>query len=91
MFNLPAGVDLAEWLQKNLANRGLEIPGAPNTAIGDIPAIRIDIPQSPQAFSYAWIYYIKEDLLFQISMIDIDNLQNKAFYEKLLSTIEFAD
>jgi type II secretory pathway component PulM len=91
MFNPPAGVDLVEWLQESLANHGLKIPGAPNTAIGGIPAIRIDIPQFPQAFSCSWIYYIKEDLLFQISMIDIDNLQNKALYEKLLSTIEFAD
>ena len=91
MFNPPAGTGLVEWLQESFTDRGLEIPGEPNATIGGIPAIRIDTPHSPQAPSYSDIYFIKEDLLFKISMIDVENELNNKIYEKLLSSIEFTE
>jgi hypothetical protein len=58
---------------------------------GGIPAVRVDTAQSPQTFSYAEIFFLKEDLLFQISMIDTNNELNQGIYGTLLASFEFAD
>ena len=82
---------VVEWLEENLGIRGLDIPAEPNTTLGRIPAVRVDTAQSPQAFAYADIFFLKENLLFQISMLDTNNELNQDLYETLIASFEFTE
>jgi hypothetical protein len=63
-----------------------EIPNELNLDFNGIPAIRILNPQSPMAPSFEDIYYIHNEIVFKISMLDVDNKTNKELYDQILST-----
>jgi len=88
-FNPPPGVELVSWLQENFAERYNDIPDEPNTEIGGIPAVAIYSPQSPMAPSLREIYFMKDNRLFQVSMLYVENEDNQALYDQLLSTFSW--
>jgi len=89
VYNPPEGVDLIEWLKEKFIT--LDIPNRANIEIGGVPGAKVYVPQSPMAFSYEEIFFIKDNKLFKINMIDVDNENNRELYDKILSTFKFLD
>ncbi len=83
-YSPPAGTDLVKWLKENFSQQ--EIPDEINMEIDGIPAVKVYTPKSPMAYSQEDIYFIKNDKLFFISMLDVDNQDNRALYDKMLFT-----
>jgi hypothetical protein len=54
--------------------------------ISGVPAVRLISPQSPMAPSFEEIYFIHNDVLLRISMLDVNNEDNKELYERVLAT-----
>ncbi|MCJ7624349.1 MAG: hypothetical protein MUO76_12670, partial [Anaerolineaceae bacterium] len=90
-FSPPADADLTPWLEEHFSNRYDELPKEPNMEIGGIPAARIHTPGSPGAYAYDEIYFIKDAALYMISMIDVDNEQNRELYDNILQSIAFLE
>jgi hypothetical protein len=74
------------WVKENFSEMFEDIPEEPNMEISGIPALRIYSPGSPMAPSREDIYYMRDNLLFRIYMLDVDNDDNKELYEQILST-----
>lgn len=91
MYNPPPGTELTSWLKEALSGLSEDIPNEPNMEISGIPAVRIYSPQSPMAPSYEEIYYIKNDMLFRINMLNVEDEDNKALYDQMLSTFRFEE
>jgi len=88
-YNPPDDADLIEWLKEKFIT--LDIPNETNIEIGKVLGVKVYTPQSPMAFSYEEIFFIKDNKLFNISMIDVDNGNNRELYDKILSTFKFLD
>jgi hypothetical protein len=88
-YNPPAGVGLVPWLEDQFSDRYQDIPSKPNLESQGIPAIKISTPSSQQASSYEDIFFIWEDKLFQIYMLDVDIADNKALYDQIFSSFVF--
>jgi len=86
-YNPPAGADLIKWLKEKFSYQ--EIPDKINTEIGGVPAVKVYTSQSPMAFSQENIYFIKNNKLFNIYILDVDNKDNRELYDKILATFEF--
>ena len=86
-YNPPADADLIEWLKEEFSYQ--EIPDKVNTEIGGVSAVKVYTPQSPMAFSQENIYFIKNNKLFNIYILDVDNKDNRELYDKILATFEF--
>ena len=91
IYNPPPGADLIEWIQDNLSEMFEDLPDEANTEIGGIPAVRIYSPSSPMAPSYEEIYFIKDDILFRINMLDVDNDDNRELYDFVLQSFRFEE
>ena len=91
VFNPPQGTELMSWIKEKYSDMFEDIPDEPNMDINGIPAVRILSPQSPMAPSYVDIYYLQNDILFRINMLDVNNEVNKELYEQMLSTFSFEE
>lgn len=85
--DLPAGTDLITWLKANFPDS--DIPDEPNTQIAGLDAVKIYSPASPQAFSAENIYFVKENHIFKIQLIDVDQAVIRSLYDGILETFEF--
>jgi hypothetical protein len=88
-YNLPSSTGLIDWLKGNFSYQ--DIPDEINMQIDGIPAVGVYTPQSQGIYSQADIYFIKQDNLFGISMLDIDNNDNKKLYNQILFTFHFLE
>jgi hypothetical protein len=91
VYNPPPGTDLVGWIKDNLSEMFEDIPDETNTEIGGIPAVKIYSPSSPMAPSYEEIYFIKDDILFRINMLDVDNEDNREFYDFVLQSFSLEE
>ncbi|MBZ9571921.1 hypothetical protein KJA15_01105 [Patescibacteria group bacterium] len=89
-YSPPAGTDLVEWVKENFSYYD-DIPDEINMEIDGIPALRVYTPKSPMAWSQEDIYFIKNDKVFQISMLNVDNKDNRALYDKILFTFSISE
>jgi len=89
-YSPPVGTDLVEWVKENFSYYD-DIPGEINMEIDGIPAVKVYTSQSPMAWSQEDIYFIKNDKVFQISMLNVDNKDNRALYDKILSTFKVSE
>lgn len=87
-YNPPVDTDLIDWLQENFSYQN--IPNQTNMEIDATPAVKVYTPASPQAFSQQDIYFLKNNLLFNISMLDVDNQDNRQLYDEILASFELA-
>lgn len=90
-YNPPAGVDLISHLKDAFSGAYEDFPDETNTEIGGIPAVKLYTPQSQQAFSHEEVYFIKDEKLFSISMVDVDNEINREFYDQILASFSYED
>jgi len=90
-YNPPPGIDLNTWIKDTYYSYIEDIPDEQNMEIGGIPAVKFYTPRSPMAPSQEEIFFIKEDILFRIYMIDVENENNRELYDQLLSSFSFEE
>jgi hypothetical protein len=88
-YSPPAGTDLVQWLKENFSQQ--DIPDEINMEIGGIPAVKVYTPFSGMAWSQEDIYFIKEDKLLRIGILNVDDENNRELYDQILSTFRFVD
>ena len=89
-YSPPAGTDLIEWVKENFPYYD-DIPDEINAEIDGIPAVKVYTPFSGMAWSQEDIYFIKNDKVFKISMLDVDNQDNRELYNKILFTFKILE
>lgn len=90
-FAPPPDTELIAWLKEKFSDLHKDIPDEPNMEIDGLPAVRIYAPQSAQAYSDERIYFIRNDRLFRIQMLNPDAESNRELYDQILSTFGFED
>ncbi len=88
-FDLPAEVDLIEFIKEKFSSYG-EIPDEPNAEVGGIPAVRLYTPRSPMAFSWEVVFFIKDGKLLEIKMHDVDEPANRELYDRVSSAMDIS-
>jgi hypothetical protein len=91
VFNPPQATDLNSWIKENYSEMFEEIPDEPNMELGGIPALRVIYPRSPQSPGFENIYYLHNELLFEIGLLAVDNEDNVELYDQLLSTFRLEE
>ena len=91
VFNPPQGTDLNSWIKENYSEMFEEIPDEPNMELGGIPAVRVIYPRSPQSPGFENIYYLHNELIFEIGLLAVDNEDNVELYDQLLSTFRLEE
>jgi hypothetical protein len=91
VFNPPQGSDLVSWINKNFTEMFEDIPNEPNMELNGIQAVRVLYPRSPQSPGFEAIYYLHNDLLFEIGLLAVDNEDNVELYDQLLSTFRLEE
>ena len=81
-YNPPADTDFISWLKEKFSYQ--DIPDEINMEIDGISAVKVYTPFSGMAWSQEDIYFIRNDKLLKISMLDVDNENNRALYDKIL-------
>jgi hypothetical protein len=89
-YSPPAGTDIVSWVKENFPHYD-NISDEMNTAVDGMPAIKIYTPFSGTAWSQEDIYFIKDDKVFNIQMLDVDNEDNRALYDKILFTFKISE
>ena len=89
-YTPPAGTDLVEWVEENYSYYE-GIPDEMNMGIDGIPAVSVYTPKSPMAWSQEDIFFIKDGKVFKISMLDVDNEDNRALYDKIIFTFKISE
>lgn len=90
-FNPPAGMDLIPLLNDQFSYPPGSIPSEPNFIIDDVPAAWVSIAGGRGATSSDEIYFIWNDQLVKILMLDMEADQLRELYEQILSTFQFLD
>jgi len=88
-YTPPADTNLVQWIKENVPHYE-DIPNEINTDIDGIPALKIYIPFSGMAWSQEDIYFIKDNKLFKITLLDVDNEDNRELYDKILYTFKIS-
>jgi len=88
-YTPPADTNLVEWIKENVPHYE-DIPNEINADIDRIPALKIYTPFSGMAWSQEDIYFIKDNKLFQITLLDVDNEDNRGLYDNILSTFKIS-
>lgn len=91
VFNPPKGTDLASWIKKNFSEMFEDIPDEPNMDLSGIPAVKVIHPRSPQSPGFENIYYLHNDILFQIQLLSVDNEDNIEVYDQMLATFRHGE
>jgi len=89
-FSPPEGTDLISFVLQEFSEMYPEIPSESNIELGEFPALRISIAGSPGVTDYQEIFFIKENRLFKISLIDTLNKSNLAIYDRILESFTFS-
>jgi hypothetical protein len=89
VFNPPRGTDLVSWIKKNFSEMFEDIPDESNMDLNGNLAVRVLSPRSPQSPGFEDIYYLHNDILFQIRLLAVDNEDNVKLYNQMLSTFRF--
>ncbi|MBN1162774.1 hypothetical protein JXA34_03465 [Patescibacteria group bacterium] len=87
IYNPPEGTELIPWLTTHFAFE--EVLEEENEEIGGTPAVRVYSPGGPGVYPSENIYFIKDNMLFNISLIDSDNEGNKELYNHIIDSFNF--
>jgi len=88
-YSPPAGTGLANWLKEKFSYQ--EIPDEINMEVDGIPAVKVYTPFSGMAWSQEDIYFIKNDKLLKISILNVDDEGNRELYDKILFTFSISE
>jgi hypothetical protein len=90
-FNPPADVELVSWIKSNFSELYINVPEKPNTRVGGLPAVSINVPSSPQAPPFQDVLFIKDNKLFCITLLNPTNKGNRALYDQILSSFSWQE
>ena len=101
-YSLPNDAQIVNWLREKFKNFSWyeNIPDQPNIEIGGIPAVKVyqlgSNSDKPAEYQYQiWatdeIYFIKDNKLFVIQMLDVNSKGGRIFYDLFLSTFKFIE
>ena len=86
------GADLVSFIKQEWSEMGLgEIPAEPNLELDGLPAVSLLIPQSQGGAAAQEVFFIKENRLFRITMVDNLQASNVEHYEDFLDSFTFID
>ena len=86
------GADLVSFIKQEWSEMGLgEIPAEPNLELDGLPAVSLLIPQSQGGAAAQEVFFIKENRLFRITMVDNLQASNAELYEDFLDSFTFID
>ena len=86
------GTDLVSFIQQEWSDMGLgELPDEPNLDLDGLQAVSLLIPQSQGGAAAQEVFFIKENRLFRITMIDNLVESNMELYEHFLESFAFSD
>ena len=86
------GADLVSFIMQEWSEMGLgEIPAEPNLELNGLPAVSLLIPQSQGGAAAQEVFFIKENRLFRITMVDNLQASNAELYEDFLDSFTFID
>ena len=84
------GTDLVSFIQQEWSEMGLgEIPAEPNLDLDGLPAVSLLIPQSGGGAAAQEVFFIKENRLFKITLVDNLVESNVELYEHFLESFTF--
>jgi len=87
--NPPADADLINWLKEKFSYQ--DIPDETNMEIDGMPVVKVYTPFSGMAWSQEDIYFIREGKLLKISILNVDDENNRELYDQILFTFKFID
>jgi hypothetical protein len=86
------GADLVTFLQQEWSEMNLDaLPDQPNLDFDGLPAVSILIPQSQGGAAAQEIFFIKDNRLFKISMINNLQASNVELYDHFLESFTLLD
>jgi len=88
-YNPPTDTDLISWLKEKFVYQ--DIPDEINMEIDGISVVKVYTPFSGMAWSQEDIYFIREGKLLKISMLNVDDEDNRELYDQILFTFKFID
>ena len=86
-YNPPQGIDLISWLKQKSPQKEY-VPDTINYEIGGVEAVKVEVPASPQAYGSWLIYFIKDNKLFEIELLDPATNEAKDFYNLFLNNFQ---
>jgi len=90
-FNPPADVELVSWIKSNFSELYTNVPEKPNIKVDGLPAVSINVPSSPSAYSFQDILFIKDKKLFCITLLNPTNKGNQELYDQILSSFSWQE
>ncbi|MES0362247.1 MAG: hypothetical protein ABUK20_15105 [Anaerolineales bacterium] len=85
------GTDLVSFIQQEWSNMGLgELPDEPNLDLDGLHAVSLLIPQSQGGAAAQEVFFINENRLFRITMVDNLVESNEEIYEHFLESFAFS-
>jgi len=87
-YNPPKGVNVLDWVRENVPPE-YKIPKDINLKIGGTPAVKVIVPKTPDSSSSWFVYFIKDEKLFQIEMVNPESKGAQDFYNLFLSSLKF--
>jgi hypothetical protein len=89
-YSPPEGSDLVIFVQQEFGEMyPAEISTEPNMELDGVAALRITVAGSPGVGDYQDIFFIKENKLVKITLMDTLIENNMNIYEQILSTFNF--
>ncbi len=86
------GTGLVSFIKQEWSEMGLgEIPDEPNLDLDGLPAVSLLIPQSQGGAAAQEVFFIKENRLFKITMVDNLVESNVELYEHFLESFAFIE
>ncbi|UCG24370.1 MAG: hypothetical protein JSW55_19990 [Chloroflexota bacterium] len=87
-YSPPAGTDVRQWIaDSNISYKAI----AQDTTIGGLPAVRLPVERSQQAYAMDEYYVIDGDQLYKITILHAADMQDWELYEQFLASISFSE
>jgi hypothetical protein len=88
-YHPPAGADVYDYIANNSLKTFDEIDPNKNIKISGLPAIHVMQNKSSQADASDYYYFIKDNQLFSIQIIQIEGKEDWDLYNKFLNSFTF--
>lgn len=87
LYNPPEGAELVPWVTNRFAHE--DIPQDTNYEIAGVPALKLYSPGGQGTYSSENYYFITNGMLFNISLVDVDDENNRELYDHMIESFTF--
>jgi hypothetical protein len=88
-FSPPPHAELVPWIKTNFSEIYINIPKTPNLTLDGKPAVAIKMPSTASTSSYEDIFFVRDNKLFLVTMLNPTNKGNQTLYDQILSTFSW--